>query len=247
MSELIKIKAIASDLYGTVMYIHEKEYKKETESNPYKTSTEPHKILFQYIKSLSKPAIKNKNLNPEIFEEKNLAKILQTNNYEDIREFISYLGLEPKCFRQLNEFEERQKKDLNKVRIISKGVENLLDAENLGYPTIAISNASTPYKQPFYLYNGGLGMDARFNEVIFSCDVGFRKPDIEIFQLAQERLKKYIPDIKPYEILMIGDEEVSDIQGAINAGWNATNIQTMGTLSETIGEIEKELNKNKQI
>ncbi len=52
-----------------------------------------------------------------------------------------------------------------------------------------------------------------FEEVIFSCDVGILKPDLEIYKLAMNRL-----DVKPEECIFIGDGGSDELYGAKCAG-----------------------------
>ncbi len=65
----------------------------------------------------------------------------------------------------------------------------------------------------------GLGIAAHFDEIVISSEVGFEKPDRQIFQLTQERL-----GIPPSEILHIGDSLYHDRDGALNAGWQCLVI-----------------------
>lgn len=58
-----------------------------------------------------------------------------------------------------------------------------------------------------------LGLRNLFDATIASVDVGHQKPGPEIFQLALKRLR-----LKAQEIMMVGDNPTSDIQGAHNLG-----------------------------
>jgi HAD superfamily hydrolase (TIGR01509 family) len=46
--------------------------------------------------------------------------------------------------------------------------------------------------------------------------MGYTKPDLRFFRAVEERLR-----VPPAEIALIGDNEASDVQGAIAAGWRA--------------------------
>lgn len=52
--------------------------------------------------------------------------------------------------------------------------------------------------------------------IIVSGDEGVRKPDPEIFKLAQKRF-----GLEPGQTWFIGDTYATDISGAIQAGWNS--------------------------
>jgi putative hydrolase of the HAD superfamily len=52
--------------------------------------------------------------------------------------------------------------------------------------------------------------------IFVSSDMGYTKPDLRFFRAVEERLR-----VPPAEIALIGDNEASDVQGAIAAGWRA--------------------------
>ena len=59
-----------------------------------------------------------------------------------------------------------------------------------------------------------------FDTVLFSCDVGVKKPDPRIYQLACERL-----GVEPSDCLFIGDGGSGELTGATNAGMDAVLIR----------------------
>ena len=63
------------------------------------------------------------------------------------------------------------------------------------------------------------GVVKYFDLMLFSDEVGIRKPNPEIFKVAAQRLK-----IKPYETVHVGDNLKSDIWGATNAGFRAIHF-----------------------
>jgi putative hydrolase of the HAD superfamily len=58
-----------------------------------------------------------------------------------------------------------------------------------------------------------LGLRGLFDATIASVDVGYQKPDPEIFRIALKRL-----GLNAKETMMVGDNPTSDIQGAHNLG-----------------------------
>jgi len=64
-----------------------------------------------------------------------------------------------------------------------------------------------------------LDLDSLFDAMIASVDVGYQKPDPEIFQLALKRL-----GLITQEAIMIGGNPTSDIQGAHNLGMCTVRI-----------------------
>ena len=62
----------------------------------------------------------------------------------------------------------------------------------------------------------------RFAATIYSMDVGHAKPRPEIFSAAVERL-----GLAPHEILHIGDNERTDVGGALAAGFRAVRLDVV--------------------
>jgi len=77
------------------------------------------------------------------------------------------------------------------------------------YRLFLLSNIATPYKVCYY----NEGLDEFFEKPFFSCDIGFRKPQPESFQMIVD-----YSGLNPNKLLMIGDSKGSDYEGAMNAG-----------------------------
>jgi putative hydrolase of the HAD superfamily len=56
-------------------------------------------------------------------------------------------------------------------------------------------------------------------EVFVSSDVGFTKPDPRFFRAIESRL-----GVDSAQLALVGDDEVSDVQGATSAGWQAVRL-----------------------
>ena len=59
-----------------------------------------------------------------------------------------------------------------------------------------------------------------FDTVVFSCDVGVKKPDSRIYRLGYESL-----GVEPSDCLYIGDGSSNELTGATNAGMDAVLIR----------------------
>lgn len=76
-----------------------------------------------------------------------------------------------------------------------------------------------------------------FEHIIISEEHGFIKPDIKIFDLAQQ-----LTNAQYHECIMIGDNYDADIMGALNAKWKAV------FLSETpVENVDKNFNHIKRL
>ena len=65
------------------------------------------------------------------------------------------------------------------------------------------------------------GVAKYFDLMLFSDEVGIRKPNPRIFHMAAQKL-----NVKPYEIVHVGDNLKSDVWGAKNAGLKAIYLST---------------------
>jgi HAD superfamily hydrolase (TIGR01509 family) len=66
-----------------------------------------------------------------------------------------------------------------------------------------------------------LGLRDRFDAIVFSCDVGFLKPDPRIFRRALEQLKS-----RAEETVVVGDKIRTDILGGAILGFRSILVET---------------------
>jgi putative hydrolase of the HAD superfamily len=69
-----------------------------------------------------------------------------------------------------------------------------------------------------------------FTAVFPASAVGYTKPTPAFFREIEKRL-----GVPPEQVALVGDDEASDAQGAIAAGWRAVRLNRSGTA--TVGEI----------
>lgn len=77
-----------------------------------------------------------------------------------------------------------------------------------------------------------MGLAARFDTIVSSSDVGMRKPDPRIFELACWRV-----GVAPEDAAHVGDHHYSDILGARAAGMQAVLVDRHGTEALPIGPV----------
>lgn len=75
------------------------------------------------------------------------------------------------------------------------------------------------------------GLGAYFEHLIYSFEVGYRKPEPEIFLEAARRF-----GVEPHECLMIGDNLTADIKGALDVGMRAALIDRLGDVKPEVLE-----------
>lgn len=117
---------------------------------------------------------------------------------------------------KISEFTEQQLltsyiQDFNQFCVAFMGVDTVIQKLfKAGYSLGLISNGKTPFQEHNFQ---ALGLNQYFSSVIISEAVGLRKPQAEIFQLACQQM-----NVRPEQCVMVGDNEIADIQGAKNIG-----------------------------
>lgn len=136
-------------------------------------------------------------------------KLIMTHDLDEVFTIL------PREFQELYRlYEEDLNTELESVKPFSD-VEKVLKELGETYTLCLLSNLASPYKSPVYT----LGLDVYFNHLVFSCDCGFIKPDINLFNTLEKQL-----EVDKNQILMIGDSYQSDILGAQQAGWSSVQL-----------------------
>lgn len=89
-----------------------------------------------------------------------------------------------------------------------------------------LSNATSPFFHTIMALSGTLGL---FDQVVVSSEVGYVKPEPEIYQTILERL-----GATPGESLMI-DDTPANIDGAMRIGMNAHRYTSVADLRDFLG------------
>ena len=90
------------------------------------------------------------------------------------------------------------------------GVKEIMEHLKLHYRLAAVSDGQSAWALPELRR---CQLEQYFSQVIISGDLGFRKPDKRIFDLALDALK-----LSPQEVIFVGNDMYRDIYGAHNAG-----------------------------
>ena len=75
------------------------------------------------------------------------------------------------------------------------------------------------FKEVQYIKLDSSGLKTYFDHLIISEDHGYRKPNINIFRIAEN-----LANTTKSECVIIGDNYEADILGALNAGWKAVYL-----------------------
>lgn len=107
--------------------------------------------------------------------------------------------------------------------------ETLVALRDKGYRLGVVSNAwAFPFSHIFESINfHGVTLGSFFEHIVGSYEVGYRKPEPEIFIEAARRF-----GVSPEECLFVGDNIDADIRGAANVGMIPALIDRPGEFSE---------------
>ncbi len=97
-------------------------------------------------------------------------------------------------------------------RVIEGAAEVLATLRGQGLRLAVLSNSDSRFRTVLADH----GLDTFFEHCFLSGEVGFEKPDIRIFRLAESVL-----GLAPAQILHVGDSRSADYNGASAAGWHA--------------------------
>jgi len=104
----------------------------------------------------------------------------------------------------------------------------LLKLRSLRWATAIVSN----FDRRLLGLLQGLELAELFDAVVLCSDVGVAKPDAAIFQRALERL-----DVPASRAVVVGDDEVLDIEGARAAGLRAIDVRSLAKLDELLDQL----------
>jgi putative hydrolase of the HAD superfamily len=132
-----------------------------------------------------------------------------------ISRVIQALGVEgPLSYMIAGRFRNRYL-DITKWRLYEDTIPCLKKATEKGYDNIIVSN-HVPELADLVK---GLGIENYFSRIYSSADVGYEKPNIEIYRRVIKSLDS------SHDVTMIGDSYVADVEGAVNAGIKAILVR----------------------
>lgn len=157
----------------------------------------------------------------------NAKKKAMTENFNDLTELVNLIA--PYSKIDLHPYEEAIRKEAASARLYPETKAVLEELRQRGVNIGLVSNVATPYKKAFF----DLGLDPYFNQKLFSCDIGLRKPDPKIF-------RKIIQDmgIDPSLALMIGDKLPGDVDAPKSIGMRAIYLDRINHSPNSISTLE---------
>ena len=96
------------------------------------------------------------------------------------------------------------------------------------YRLFLLSNLATPYKGPYY----SLGLKRYFEKAFFSCDEKDKKPNASFYQKVLD-----YSGLEKKDLIMIGDNPISDIKAAHEFGIDSILKEKNKTLEQTVKDL----------
>lgn len=106
----------------------------------------------------------------------------------------------------------------NKLCVYDGVKEALQDLKNRGKGVYLLSNAQTDFTRPEIEMTG---LAAYFDGILISSEEGHKKPSEVFYHRLFEKF-----GLRPEECLMVGNDETSDIAGAVKVGMDSLYIHT---------------------
>lgn len=205
-----KIKGLIFDCYKTLIDIETNEKSRETNLRISQwllyqgVRIGPDRLREEYRRKVRDRLERSGQKHPDIRIEEIFSEICAENSFREIDP--CQLGIETaKVFRIASvrklEAYPRSLRLLEKYRTV---------------PKCLVSNAQRVFTEEELRF---LGLYDYFDHIIFSSDHGFKKPDTRLFEMALAKL-----DLKPHEVLSIGDKPKNDIHPPQSLGMNAMHI-----------------------
>jgi len=173
-------------------------------------------VIFDLYGTLIHPEYKS---NPYLYLFKNMGLTkeevsywidrVMTKNFSNLQEIAD--EIDPGQINYLAKLEIEIQREIDSTCLYDDTIQ-VLETLSKKYKLYLLSNVATPYKETIFK----LGIDKYFDKMFFSCDIGYRKPQPEAF----EQVIKH-SGLEPTQLLMIGDSETSDYEGALNSGIRA--------------------------
>lgn len=136
------------------------------------------------------------------------------NNCNTLEDYASLIGLGMQ--KDINDLESQLSADLDNTELYDETLAVLEYFKAKNMKMVLISNLATPYKSVYKQFE----LNQYFNAAVFSCDIGYAKPNKCIFNHALNTVKSL-----PEEVIMVGDSYKSDVIGPSNAGIRGIHLR----------------------
>ena len=168
---------------------------------------------FNKISEIPFETIYAKTKRSELFNLFDTGKISESDFFKELRKELRYKGPEENLYDAWN---------IMLLGVPERRLDTLIELKQR-YSTFLLSNTNETHIKAFerdlYLRNGVRNFNDYFDEVYYSCRIGMRKPDKEIFEYVSKENK-----LKPEQTIFIDDSD-QHVKAAGNCGINAYLLQ----------------------
>ena len=214
----MKIKGLLFDINGTLIDIntnegHDEIYRGISRFLAYQgIYASPDEVRGEYYRHMDE----QKKASPEAFPE-----------FDAVGVWRAFLQARPKACRSmapdkllwLPTFLAEMYRGLSMFRLeLYPEVRQTLEALKGRYKMAAVSDAQSAWAMPEIR---AMGLEGYFDPIVVSGDLGFRKPDQRIFELALKGM-----GLKPAEVLFVGNDMYRDVFGAAQMGMKTVYFAT---------------------
>jgi glucose-1-phosphatase len=204
------IKNIIFDLGGVIINL-----------DPLKTIAEFNSLSYMPFESLYSQASQS-----DLFNEFDKGKISTDDFFNEIRRQIRYEGPNEALHNAWNAM---------LLDVPEERLDILLETKQR-YRTFLLSNTCEPHISSFehdlYIKHGVRNFNDYFDAVYYSCRMGMRKPDAEIFEFVLTK-----NNLNPRETIFI-DDSVQHVKGAGECGINAFLLAKYTEIGDFLRELE---------
>jgi len=211
--ESCQIKGVIFDCYQTLIDIHTEEHRIETYETVsawlayHGVKIKPEKLWDTYMFKVEERMDESQEIYPEVRVEEIFAEICRENSIWKIDE--KSLGIETsRVFRAAS---------IRKLRPFPQSIKLIERCINI--PKCIISNGQRVFSELELRF---LGLYDYFDFVIFSSDVGYKKPDLRLFMTALKRMEL---ELEPRCVMSLGDSYENEILPARKLGMRAMTIE----------------------
>ena len=211
--ESCQVKGIIFDCYQTLIDIYSEEHSLETYQVvsswlAYQgVKIKPEKLWDTYMFKVKDRMMHSEEIYPEVRVEEIFAEICRENSFWKIDE--KSLGVETsRVFRAAS---------IRKLHPFPQSVKLIEHCINV--PKCIVSNGQRVFSELELRF---LGLYDYFDFVIFSSDVGYKKPDLRLFMTA---LKRMGLELEPKCVVSIGDSYENELMPARKLGMRSMHIE----------------------
>jgi epoxide hydrolase-like predicted phosphatase len=162
----------------------------------------------------------------ELFDLLDTGKISEKEFFSHLKKQINFSGKDEILFDAWNAM---------LLNVPEERLDVLVEMKH-NYNTYLLSNTCEPhitaFERELYLDHGVKNFDDYFDKVYYSCRVGLRKPNKEIFEMVLSE-----NNLKPEETVFI-DDSAQHVQGAGNCGINSFLLEKNKEIATLLKELK---------